>query len=210
MLFTNLIWDFDGTLFDTYPRMASAFHQALHKLGVEESMDRVMLRIKRSVSGAAEVYAKEQGLSREAIMDAYHQIEHALPTGDMQPYDGMDCLIRDAWLKGCRHFLYTHRNSGSLEALRLHGMLDCFSGFITKEDPFPLKPAPDAILSILHRFDLNPDECLMLGDRDIDVEAGHNAGIAGCLYDPEHFYDSYATRYRVNSVKELRAFLEID
>ena len=47
----------------------------------------------------------------------------------------------------------------------------------------------------------------MVGDRDIDVEAAHNAGIDGCLFDPEHFYEAYDTPYRVQTVPELLAWM---
>ena len=31
----NYIWDFDGTLFDTYPAMVEGVFQALHDFGIE-------------------------------------------------------------------------------------------------------------------------------------------------------------------------------
>ena len=50
---------------------------------------------------------------------------------------------------------------------------------------FPLKPAPDAIRYIIKNNALEPTECMMLGDRSIDVGSGANAGIATCLFDED-------------------------
>ena len=35
-MINQLFWDFDGTLFDTYPKMVAAFMQALSDLGIDD------------------------------------------------------------------------------------------------------------------------------------------------------------------------------
>lgn len=207
MQHTNLIWDFDGMLFNTYPRMTTAFQMALSDFGVNVDYDEVMKQIKRSVRIAAEYYSENNNLDCSALSKRYHEIEHGLSLDSIIPYDGMCELLRDAVKAGCRHFLYTHRDHTALEALARHGLDGLFSGFITINDPFPPKPAPDAILSILSRFDVKPETALMLGDRDIDVLAARNAGIEGALFDPEHFYDDFENKLRSNTVEELRQVL---
>ncbi|HAX98844.1 MAG TPA: phosphoglycolate phosphatase, partial [Candidatus Atribacteria bacterium] len=42
MKYTEYIWDFDGTLFDTYPVMVKAFQRALRELGIEEKPDTLL------------------------------------------------------------------------------------------------------------------------------------------------------------------------
>lgn len=205
--YTNLIWDFDGMLFNTYPRMATAFKRALSEMGVEIAYDDVMASIKRSVGKAADKYSLQYGIDRAALAERYHDIEHSLSLDSIVPYDGMCELLKDAAKAGCRHFLYTHRDNTSIEALERYGVVELFGDFVTVLDPFPPKPAPDAILSIIKRNNLDPATSLMLGDRDIDVLAARNAGIMGALFDPEHFYDGFENELRSNSVAELRKVL---
>ena len=50
-------------------------------------------------------------------------------------------------------------------------------------------------------------KALMIGDRDIDLLAGKNAGIAGYLFDPMDDYASFEAPFRGHSMKELEAFL---
>lgn len=207
MQYTNLIWDFDGMLFNTYPRMATAFQRALADFGVNEDYDQVMKRIKRSVGSSGKYYAAAFGFDSAALSDRYHEIEHGLSLDTIQPYEGMCEIIQDAANAGARQFLYTHRDHTALEALERHGLSGLFTHFITVNDPFPPKPAPDAIQSILTRFDVPAEKALMLGDRDIDVLAARNAGIEGALFDPDHFYDAFENRLRANTVEELRAVL---
>ena len=57
-----------------------------------------------------------------------------------------------------------------------------FTGFVTRENGFPMKPAPDAIRYLLDEFQLDPAETIMIGDREIDILSGKNAGIHTCLF----------------------------
>ncbi len=210
MKYTNLIWDFDGMLFNTYPRMTAAFQKALSEYGIYAPHDEVLSRIKRIVGGAAALYAEAHGLDKQTIFDRYQVHEHAMPDDTIIPYDGMCDLLRDARAAGYRHFLYTHRDHTALSALRRHGVYDLFSDFVTELDGFPSKPAPDALLHILSKNQLDPAASLMLGDRSIDILAARNAGLRGCLFDPEHFYDDFENDLRTDSVEGLRRILGIN
>ncbi len=209
MLFTDYIWDFDGTLFDTYPRISTAFREALSQLGCERPEDEVLAAVKQSVRGAANDYARRYNLDARTINRLYHEIESALPIDAMTPYPGAEAFLRSVMARGGRHFLYTHRDRSAMKALDNHHMADCFSGAITVEDSFPLKPAPDALLHLMKCRTIAPEAAVMLGDRDIDVEAAKNAGIAGCLIDAGHFYDDYQTPLRCERIDDLYALMKL-
>ena len=209
MLFTDYIWDFDGTLFDTYPRISTSFREALRQLGCERPEAEILSAVKMSVRGAANDYARRYNLDAREINRLYHEIESALPIDDMTPYPGAEAFLRAVMARGGRHFLYTHRDRGAMKALANHNMADCFCGAITVEDPFPLKPAPDALLHLMKRCAIAPAAAVMLDDRDIDVEAAKNAGIAGCLIDAGHYYDGYRTSLRCERIDDLYALMKL-
>ena len=83
MLFTDYIWDFDGTLFDTYPRISTSFREALRQLGCERPEAEILSAVKMSVRGAANDYARRYNLDAREINRLYHEIESALPIDDM-------------------------------------------------------------------------------------------------------------------------------
>ena len=39
MKFTEFFWDFDGTLFDTYPRINRAVQKSLHEMDIDVSLE---------------------------------------------------------------------------------------------------------------------------------------------------------------------------
>jgi len=75
---------------------------------------------------------------------------------------------------------------------------------LDKSHHFPLKPDPTALKFLCEKFAIDVDEALMIGDRDIDIEVGHNAGIKGVLFDPEGFYAEFPTDYRVSNLLEIQ------
>lgn len=204
MQFTHFFWDFDGTLYDTYPRILRAFQKGLRDVGIAAPDDEVLFHIKKMLAAAAAHYANAGGVPEQAIMDAYRAHAEEEPFATMQPYPGLRQALVAAVKRGGRHYLYTHRGKSALEALERDGLKDLFTDFITKEDGFPLKPAPDALNSLVRRYNLPLDKCVMIGDRDIDLLSGRNAGMVGAMFDPDSFYGDYPTPYRYQTMDALR------
>ena len=59
----------------------------------------------------------------------------------------------------------------------------------------------------MKQFSFAPEEALMIGDRDIDLLAGRNAGIEGYLFDPMDDYHTFETPFRGKTIKEMECFL---
>lgn len=51
------------------------------------------------------------------------------------------------------------------------------------------KPGPGMLLSCLKAWRLSPSDCLLVGDKDIDVEAARAAGIKGYIFKPGNLRD---------------------
>ena len=205
MLYQNYIWDFDGTLFNTYPHIAYSLLEALKEFGIREETEPVMRELKKNVGAANQYFAEKYGLKTAELRSRYDKIENAEPVLPVCPYPGARECVEAIKSNGGKHFLYTHRNGTVYRFLRKADFENYFTGKITALDGFPPKPAPDAILHILETYGLEPDETVMVGDRPIDLDAGKNAGIAGILFDPEGFYPDYPAVYRVQSMEELKA-----
>ena len=72
---------------------------------------------------------------------------------------------------------------------------------------FPAKPAPDAVDFLCKKCNIDKSRALIIGDRDIDIGAGHAAGIKGCLIDVGNYYPSYPADYRINSLLDLKQII---
>ncbi len=107
-----------------------------------------------------------------------------------------------------RNFLLTHRDNQAKGMLDQFGLLDFFSGFVTSDQDFPRKPQPDSINWLIETYKVDRKKAIMIGDRKLDVAAGHNANIASCLFNPDGtIVDSGNPEIRVTEINELVPWL---
>lgn len=180
------IWDFDGTLYDTYDRIARAVKKGMDEMGIEAGSQDIKTLAKSTLKQACLALAGEERAQELLARYFAHAEDEGLET--MIPYEGCEETLKEVIERGGVNFLYTHRNKTALDALERDGLLQYFRDFITDEADFPSKPDPDALNWLIEQHHLERRECVIVGDRIIDVQAGKNAGIAGALFDPEGFY----------------------
>ena len=51
-----------------------------------------------------------------------------------------------------------------------------FTKIIGQQEGFPQKPDPAGIFTVLSDWGISPSECVYLGDSDVDMQTGNNAG----------------------------------
>ena len=83
--------------------------------------------------------------------------------------------------EGGRNFLVSHRNHLVLEILDKAEIASYFTEVVTSENGFARKPRPDSFLYLINKYDIKHG--LVIGDRQIDIEAGKAAGLDTLLVD---------------------------
>ena len=204
--YRHWFWDFDGTLYDSYPAMVGFFLQALRLQGKEADPAHVLRLMKDRMAVAARHFAGRR--EEQQVMQAFRDLSARAGLGDIQPYAGAGEALHAIAARGGRHYLYTHRDRSAADALRRDGLWSLFSDAVTGEDGFPQKPAPDALLHLMARHGLSAADCVIVGDRPIDLESGRNAGMAGLLFDPEDFFPQAPCQVRFRSFDQLLAWLD--
>lgn len=179
----NIIWDFDGTLFDTYPPIARAIQQGLHQLGFEYKMDELLALCKISMTHCIQTLADQTSLPFAEIEEAFDQQYALIALEDQQPFPGVQVVLQKVLELGGKNIIITHRGSATLHKLLAAYQLDSFfMGCITADDGFPRKPNPAAFFAALQSYQLNPAETLGIGDRVLDIEAARGAGLKTAFY----------------------------
>ncbi len=211
MRFTEFFWDFDGTLFDTYPRMLRAFLKGLGDHGIDAEGGEALAWMKESLGAAAEHYAAESGgrASAEELLSAYraHSEEESFDT--MKPYPGTEGMLRAVRERGGHNYLFTHRGETALPALGREGLDIFFRDAVTRSMGFAPKPAPDGLVYLMDKYRLDADACIMIGDREMDLLSGVRAGMACALFDADGYGELCRTRtpYRAGSMEALQKML---
>lgn len=110
--------------------------------------------------------------------------------------------------RGVRHYVVTHRDLRCRDMLAQCGVLPLISGFLTHEDGYPRKPAPEMVQGCLQRYALAADDCVMIGDRPLDTRAGKAAGVRGILLDADgRFAGEKSCEARAENVAEIAEML---
>lgn len=207
MIFKHYIWDFDGTLFDTYPVMVSTFIDLLKEYGFTESYDKVFKLMKESVTCAVN-YSREKFNLNDDFFKKFNIYLKETEKDNIKPFDGIINLCNEIVTNNGKNYLVTHRRNSVYYFLDKFKILDCFSEIICKKNNFPKKPDPQSINYLLNKYSINPNDSVMIGDRDIDILAGKNAGIH-TLYFTNGDLNLDIAEYNINNFSEMFDTLNI-
>lgn len=180
-MYKHIIWDFDGTLFDTYPVMAGVFKDMLEEIGIHEPLEAILRNMKVSISHAMQVYSKKYHITASFLQDLKHRSRET-ELNQCKPYQGIEGICKHIDSTGRSNYLYTHRGETALHFLKNYELYDYFRDFITSQQGFPRKPNPEALRYLIGKHGMNPEETLMIGDRELDIKAAVNAGIHTCFF----------------------------
>ncbi|MGO2950209.1 HAD-IA family hydrolase [Lentilactobacillus kefiri] len=210
-MINQLFWDFDGTLFDTYPKMVEAFMQALRDLGVDDvEIDQNQIYVtmrQHDVGTAIRKFSAFYGIDEKKLRK-FNKTYQTKMIETALPFPGAKEVLDLATSMDGRNFLLTHRDDQAKTMLKKFDLLDYFSDFVTSDQNFPRKPQPDSINWLIKTNNVDRKKAIMIGDRKLDVAAGHNANIASCLFDPDGtIVDSGNPEIRVTEINELVPWL---
>ncbi|HTP09032.1 MAG TPA: HAD-IA family hydrolase [Anaerolineae bacterium] len=179
----HLIWDVDGTLFDTYPAIARSFQVAARDLGVTVSFDEVMRLAQVSLDHCLATLSTIYALATdqlEAHFDLHYQ---TITPEDQLPFAGVEAVCEHIRSRGGLNLIVTHRQRAGLDRLlATHRLTDYFIDITSNDDAYPRKPDPAAFNALIERHQLSRDATLGVGDRDIDILAAQAAGLRAALF----------------------------
>ncbi len=182
-MFRNIIWDVDGTLFDTYPAIARAFQAGLHDLGKEAALNWVAGLARISLSQCVTTLAEHYHLEEDTLGEAFEKYYDQVTPEQQPPFPGVIAICAYICGMGGKNVIVTHRGlAGTQELLAAHNMTHYFAGCLTRGDGYPRKPHPAAFEAAIQIHNLPKAETLTVGDRGIDILAGKAAGLFTCRF----------------------------
>jgi phosphoglycolate phosphatase-like HAD superfamily hydrolase len=205
-MFRNIIWDLDGTLFDTYPAITESFRAALTDLGKDVPLDWIESLAKKSVGFCETTLAKHYSLSEEEIDQKFVEYYDLVESERQLPFPGVTMLCEYICSIGGKNVIVTHRRQvGTARLLTVHRLAGYFAGSVTQDDGYPKKPDPAAFEAVIEKYNLKRVETLAVGDRDIDVLAGQAAGVFTCLFG--EYIEGVNADLTINNFYELHRYI---
>ncbi|MTM62440.1 HAD-IA family hydrolase, partial [Turicibacter sanguinis] len=202
MMIKHIIWDFDGTLFDSYPGMVNAFLRALKKYEIEAEYDEVLKLFLNSEKTAVQYY-QNQFLLGEELTEVYQDEKSHIDLSNMLPFPYAKEVCQRIKEAGRYNYILTHRGSTTYDILRKNGMVELFTEIVTKDNQFARKPDPEAIYYLLDKYQIHPKEAMIVGDREIETLLGQKAKVKTCFYESGNREPELQADYRVKSLEEV-------
>ena len=177
-MFRLCIFDLDGTLTDTLDSLTYSVNLTLEEMGypaLERSKcrafvgngSRVLIEKALKASGDTTLSRIEEG------MEVYDRVFDANCTYHVSPYDGIVELLQALKEKGMKLTVLSnkpHRQAVHVvEEVFGKEMFDWVQG---QQEGIPRKPDPYAAIQIAEKFGVKPEECVYIGDSEVDVATG--------------------------------------
>ena len=175
-----VIFDLDGTLLDTLDDLADAVNYALEAYGyprrTRDEVRRfvgngVRLLMMRALPGGEENPQLEEALS---TFRAYYAANSRKKTA---PYPGMRELLADLRTRGVRVAVVSNKFDAAVRALCDYYFGELVEVAVGESPAVPKKPAPDTVFRAMQLLGVKAEDCVLVGDSDVDVETAQNAGI---------------------------------
>ena len=204
----HLIFDFDGTIADSYPLFLEFMkiigkENGLEQTCSDEELDRYM---KITIYHGFEHLGWDKHLSNKSFLDRFHVLQKEYALRFVAFPEAVE-LLEYAFQNGKKNYVYTHSGSIVGEMLKNMGIDHLFTFLLDSSYGFPAKPAPNALQYLCERFALDPQKCMMIGDRPIDAQAGMNAGMQGCLWDAGRLFPDAKVDHVVTNLLDVKQLL---
>jgi len=178
----SILFDFDGTLANTAPGIVATYTESFRRMRrpiptPEEITATIGLPLPRAYQALCGMNEEEAQEATQLYLSLF--MEYELPHITLFP-GTIETLERLA-SQGRRRAIVTSRDRNSLNIVLQHNHAEhLFEAFITHDDGFPSKPAPDMVLALLQRMHIEAEQTLVVGDTTFDILMGNRAGCHTC------------------------------
>lgn len=213
-MYKLVIFDLDGTLLNTIGDLAAAGNHTLAELGFPQHPEEqykhfvgngIPKLIERMLPPGHDKPTEERAYAM--FTEYYSQHKSDLT----KPYPGMPELIRD--LRGAGVLCAANSNKAhefSVELIR-QNYGDEFNEIIGFGAGFQPKPDPGAALELIRRTGVQQQQTLYVGDSDVDMLTGHNAGIDVCAvlwgFRSREELEAHSPTYMAENPEQLRKII---
>lgn len=177
------IFDLDGTLTNTLESMTYSVNLTLEEMGLSKiTKDQCRLFVGNGARVLMEKSLKAAGdtdASRiEEGMEIYGRIFDQNCTYHVTPYEGIPEMLKALKDKGVQLAVLSNKPDRQtvkvVKAIFGEELFDYAQG---QKEGIRRKPEPDGVWYLMEQMHVSKEECLYIGDSEVDAVTGRNAGL---------------------------------
>lgn len=179
------VFDLDGTLVNSLSDLAAAMNYALNQQNFpSHDPEKYRLMVGSGVAVLADRAMNtpnpDPAVKQKLLQDfSDYYTAHCLDF--TRPYEGIPALLEQLAQQG----VLTAVNSNKPDRFARYIVTTLFpdadfASVVGKREEFERKPAPDGVWEILRQTGVSKEECLFIGDSNVDAYTARNAGVPFC------------------------------
>lgn len=174
------IFDLDGTLLNTIDDLANAVNYALRQNNMpEHTVDEVRWMVgngvrtlmRRALPSDADDVLYEKAYADFQVYYKEHNLDFT------RPYDGIIELLAALKQKGVKMAVVSNKIDTATKPLVKHFFGDYIDVAVGDTPDVQNKPAPDMVFKAIRELGETPENCIYIGDSNVDLETAKNAGL---------------------------------
>lgn len=183
-MYKACIFDLDGTLTDTLESLTYSVNATLRELGLgqitpAQCKEFVGSGARRLIEQSIQASGDPEASRIEEAMEAYGRIFKIHCTYHVAPYDGIEDMLQELKKEGVQLAVLSNKpHLQTQDVVATFFEKDTFARVYGQQEGIPRKPDPAAVHMILEELGVSAEECLYIGDSDVDMLTGCAAGVS--------------------------------
>ncbi|MGF0033418.1 HAD family hydrolase [Bariatricus sp. SGI.154] len=177
------IFDLDGTLTNTLESLTYSVKATLREMNLPEITEdecrrfvgngaRVLMECSLRASGEENLKRLDEG------MEIYGRIFDENCTYHVTPYEGITQMLQALKERGIKLAVLSNKpHRQTVKVVREIFGEDVFDYAQGQREDIARKPEPAGVYYLMEQMQVSKEECLYVGDSEVDIQTGHNAGV---------------------------------
>ena len=180
MKYKAVLYDMDGTVLDTLADLTDAVNVSLRRFGLPEQpamhvRDVLGNGARRLIMGCLPEGTDER--TADAVLEFYKPYYDAHCREKTAPYPGITELMQRLRDAGVKQAVVSNKPDGAVKELAELFFGGLIESAVGESETVRLKPCPDAVLAAAKLMGVSKDECVYVGDSEVDIETARRAGM---------------------------------
>lgn len=215
-----IVFDYDGTLFDTRPAIVHCIQRAFTECGRSiPALEAVAGTVRTGLPLQETFFALDKNLRVERaalneIVGTYRKIYLDEGATLAEPFAGVGDALRDIDATGAKCVIVSNKGIAAIRQSLDQSRLSSFVELVFGDEPgLPKKPDPAILMDhILPRYgQLQMEQMLVVGDTEVDILFAKRTGISCCWasygYGETERCRKLAPEHEISSIAELPALV---
>lgn len=198
----SIVWDFDGTLANSYPGIVMATQKSLKEnFDISLSKDSIYKEaLKTSVRNLASDLLDDDKNKVKTFYKSY-KLHEKMYHDQIKLMPHAKIALEYCKVQGYQQFIVTHRDTSIFEVAKRLGIADYFTEMVSAEDDHIRKPDSEMLDYLIKKYYLESENLWVIGDRKIDMDFGKAVNANTILLSDQKI--DYDVDHQIKSLQEI-------